>query len=122
MMTPVMTSSDQLNLAHLDDMTGGDNLLRADILGFFAENAKGYIGELSALAKAPSSDAEAFRAMSHKLKGAARAVGAYKIADLAERCEGMGEASDASKSEVVDQLNAHLSAIEKIAAEFSTPA
>ena len=111
--------SDHLNLAHLDDMTGGDNGLRADILGFFVENAEGYVGELENLASDQSSTAEDFRAMSHKLKGAARAVGAYKMAALAEECEGLGDAEVPKKQAVASELKVMLGAISAIASSFS---
>ena len=112
-------ASDHLNLAHLDDMTGGDNHLRADILGFFSENAGHYIAELRLLAKASPPCADAFRAMAHKLKGAARAIGAYKISGLAQKCEDMSDAPNTEKQAAVLELQQMLSAIDHIAAGFS---
>ena len=68
---------------HLLELTGGDHTIQKDILNLFFENAAQYILDL----KEEIGDRQAFQAMSHKLRGAARSIGAVKLAEIAHAAE-----------------------------------
>jgi len=73
-----------LDLAHLSGFTGGDPDFECQILDIFLDNAPGYLENLSAI------DQENWKTTAHKLKGAARSIGAWALARAAERAEQMG--------------------------------
>ncbi len=72
-----------LDRDHLDAYTDGDKSLQREVLSLFAEQAPRYI---ASLARALDDD-EAWRRTAHRLKGAARAVGARRLADGAAAAE-----------------------------------
>jgi len=80
-----------VDLAHLRRYTLGDQRLEFEILGLFIEQAPLTI---AAMARADC-DRDWTRA-AHTLKGSARAVGAWRLAKLAERAERLGGTSDRS--------------------------
>lgn len=94
-----------IDLTHLRRFTLGDRELENEILGLFIDQAPTTI---ETMLKARS-DRDWQRA-AHTLKGSARAVGAWRIAELAERAEMMGGMSD---SKACDRLLGHL----KVAAD-----
>ena len=69
-----------IDLIHLRRMTLGDSALEREVLTMFLTQADRLLGELAAL----PSDAGA---MAHTLKGSARAVGAFGVADQASALE-----------------------------------
>jgi len=72
-----------LDVAHLSGFTGGDPDFESHILGIFVDNAPGY---LKALAR---TEEDGWKTTAHKLKGAARSIGAWNLARAAERAEKM---------------------------------
>ncbi|HEX8046425.1 Hpt domain-containing protein [Rhizobium sp. ICMP 5592] len=77
-----------IDLVHLAKQTMGDKALEVEVLQMFARQARSCLQEIS------SGDSKRVRAASHKLKGAASAVGAFKVADAASALE--NKAGDAS--------------------------
>lgn len=73
-----------LDISHLSGFTGGDPDFECQVLDIFLDNAPGY---LEALCQTGQED---WRATAHKLKGAARSIGAWRLARVAERAEHMG--------------------------------
>ncbi len=71
-----------IDLVHLANQTMGDKALELEVLQMFARQARSCLHEMSA------GDAKAVEAAAHKLKGAAGAVGAFKVRDAAEMLEG----------------------------------
>ena len=65
----------------------GDTALEAEILGLFARQSRLYFGQLEKAATAKE-----WHAAAHTLKGCARSVGAFHIADLAAEAEKIAEA------------------------------
>ncbi len=65
-----------VDLAHLRAMTLGDPALEREVLGLFASQARGLMTRLSA----HPDDAAA---LAHTVKGSARAIGAFAVADAA---------------------------------------
>ena len=70
-----------IDLEHLARQTGGDHALAREVLALFAEQARQALDQLAA--RPP----DAVPAAMHRLKGAARAVGAFEVADNAAHLE-----------------------------------
>ena len=71
-----------LNLEHLNQYTLGDSDLQSELLGMFREQLDAQSRRLETAA-----DGRVWVQAAHTLKGAARAVGAFDLADVAERLE-----------------------------------
>jgi HPt (histidine-containing phosphotransfer) domain-containing protein len=83
-----------IDLAHLRRFTLGDEQLEQEILTLFIEQAPLTINSL----KRARTDRDWVTA-AHTLKGSARAVGAWRMASLAERAEDLGGPSDRAACE-----------------------
>lgn len=77
---PLAPDDGSIDLEHLRRMTLGDAGLEREVLAMFAAQT---VGLIDALATLP---AEA-GALAHTLKGSARAIGAFAVADAAMRLE-----------------------------------
>jgi HPt (histidine-containing phosphotransfer) domain-containing protein len=77
---PLAPDDGPLDLSHLNRMTLGDASLEHEVLAMFAAQSVGLIGALAAW----PADAGA---LAHTLKGSARAIGAFGVADAAESLE-----------------------------------
>ncbi len=75
------TSGFPIDLDHLSRQTGGDDELDRELLALFAEQCVKHLLTIRAASAATGRDA------AHTLKGAARAVGAWAVADAAEQVE-----------------------------------
>ena len=76
-----------IDLEHLSRYTGGDAALNAEVLTLFVGQAEQLVARLRiCLEKA---DALGWKHSTHSLKGAARGVGAFELADAAAAAEGM---------------------------------
>ena len=71
-----------VDLVYLSSQTMGDEALEAEILAMFAAQLPGYI-----LGVCEASNIEEIQQASHTLKGAARSVGAFELANLAAEIE-----------------------------------
>ena len=77
---------------HLQQMTLGDRSLAREVLSLFDRQAQILI------ARVPDADAAAAAALAHTLKGSARGIGAWQVAQAAEmleRAAGSAERGDA---------------------------
>jgi HPt (histidine-containing phosphotransfer) domain-containing protein len=88
--------SDIIDLGHLRRFTLGDQALELEILGLFIDQVP---LTLQALNEARSG--RDWMTAAHTLKGSARAVGAWRIADIAEHAERSVEPSDRAACEAV---------------------
>jgi HPt (histidine-containing phosphotransfer) domain-containing protein len=79
---PLAPDDGPIDIIHLRRMTLGDASLEREVLAMFSAQA---VGLASALAALPS-DA---RALAHTLKGSARAIGAFGVADAAACLEAL---------------------------------
>lgn len=70
-----------IDIAHLDQATFGDRALRSEVLGLFEAQAVTLMQTIQA------SSGKAQREAAHALKGAARGIGAFAVADEAEKVE-----------------------------------
>jgi len=77
---PLAPDDGPIDLAHLARMTLGDAALERQVLGMFASQSASVIEKLAAL---PAETG----ALAHTLKGSARAIGAFRVAECAEALE-----------------------------------
>jgi chemotaxis protein histidine kinase CheA len=70
-----------IDLVHLARQTMGDKLLEIEVLQMFARQARNCLQDIG------SGNADQIMAGAHRLKGAASAVGAFKVAESAEAFE-----------------------------------
>jgi HPt (histidine-containing phosphotransfer) domain-containing protein len=94
---PLVPDDGPIDIEHLERMTLGDANLEREVLAMFSGQA---VSLISALATLP---AEA-GALAHTLKGSARAIGAFRVADAAECLETVLRKGD-DPSLVLAELN-----------------
>jgi HPt (histidine-containing phosphotransfer) domain-containing protein len=83
----VTLRSRAIDLAHLSRYTGGDEALNLEVLTLFVGQAEQLVARLRiSLDKA---DLPGWRQTTHTLKGAARGIGAFDLADAAAAAENM---------------------------------
>jgi HPt (histidine-containing phosphotransfer) domain-containing protein len=74
-----------IDLAHLARYTGGDEAINAEVLRLFDTQTGEIVGRLQAILEAR--DAKSWKEATHALKGAARGIGAFDMADAAAFAE-----------------------------------
>jgi HPt (histidine-containing phosphotransfer) domain-containing protein len=79
---PLVPDDGPIDIEHLRRMTLGDTSLEREVLAMFSAQAVGLVGALTTL----PSDAGA---LAHTLKGSARAIGAFGVADAADGLEAL---------------------------------
>ena len=84
---PLVPDDGPIDIEHLRRMTLGDASLEREVLAMFSGQAVSLIGALTTL---PSDTA----ALAHTLKGSARAIGAFRVADAAECLEAVIQNGD----------------------------
>jgi HPt (histidine-containing phosphotransfer) domain-containing protein len=110
---PLAPDDGPIDMAHLGRMTLGDASLEREVLAMFAGQSAGLI---AALASLPADAA----ALAHTLKGSARAIGAFHVADAAEALEAVLR-GDADASEATSEALAVLAdSIVEVRAEIDT--
>ena len=77
---PLVPDDGSIDIEHLRRMTLGDDGLEREVLAMFSAQSESLIGALAAMPH----DAGA---LAHTLKGSARAIGAFRVADVAARLE-----------------------------------
>lgn len=109
---PLAPIDSPLDLEHLSRMTLGDVELEQEVLAMFAEQAVRLMAAMAAL------PAEA-GTLAHKLKGSARGIGAFAVADAAASLEAAIQTGDnqrhafAALKEAVTEARAAIEAILK---------
>lgn len=71
-----------VDLVHLSNQTMGDQALESEVLGIFVSQSQIYMNLLRT-----SKDHVVLHRAAHALKGAARGIGAFELANKAERVE-----------------------------------
>jgi HPt (histidine-containing phosphotransfer) domain-containing protein len=94
---PLAPDDGPIDTEHLQRMTLGDAGLEREVLAMFSAQTVRLMSELAA----PSSDR---RALVHTLKGSARAIGAFRVAEAAELLEAVLHRGD-DPTEVLDELS-----------------
>jgi HPt (histidine-containing phosphotransfer) domain-containing protein len=102
--------SDVIDMDHLARYTGGDATLNAEILSLFEAQANELVGKLRSILQAR--DSRSWKEVTHTIKGAARGVGAFALADAAAVCEkvDVGDAETAARA--IDDLKTHTDAVQ----------
>jgi HPt (histidine-containing phosphotransfer) domain-containing protein len=88
---PLVPDDGPIDVEHLKRMTLGDSKLEREVLAMFAGQTARLIEALAAL---PPEAAE----LAHTLKGSARAIGAFAVADAAEAFEAALRAGEPSQA------------------------
>lgn len=89
-------------------MTGGDRGLAREVIGVFLDNAGDYLAALDG-----ASDLAAWKGAAHKLKGAARGLGAWRLEGLCKEAEAIGDldgerhALSAAIAAAIDDIRAY---------------
>ena len=94
---PLAPDDGPIDMDHLQRMTLGDAGLEREVLTMFSAQAVSLIGSLAAL---PADT----RALAHTLKGSARAIGAFGVADAADHLE-VAVLNGHDPSEALSNLN-----------------
>jgi HPt (histidine-containing phosphotransfer) domain-containing protein len=77
---PLAPDDGPIDFAHLTRMTLGDGGLEREVLAMFSAQSARLVGQIAALAGDGGT-------LAHTLKGSARAIGAFAVADAAGRFE-----------------------------------
>eukprot|EP01036_Dinobryon_divergens_P015116 gene15116-20449_t len=83
-----------IDLAHLARQTGGDHDLERELLALFAQQCVHHLRTIH-----QAEDSRARMDAAHTLKGAARAVGAWQVAEAADAIEQRIAEADARRTE-----------------------
>jgi HPt (histidine-containing phosphotransfer) domain-containing protein len=75
-------SQSAIDIEHLSRQTGGDLALERELLGLFAQQCVRHLRTIHS-----AEDPAARRDAAHTLKGAARAIGAWQVAEAADLVE-----------------------------------
>ena len=106
-----------MDWAHIREFVSHDTGLEAEILTIFCDNAPNYITEISA------ANAEDWPSACHKLKGAARTIGAWSLAFQTEQAElnAPVDKDAESRQNIIASLGASLdSLVKEIKSEHNT--
>jgi HPt (histidine-containing phosphotransfer) domain-containing protein len=107
---PLVPDDGPIDFDHLKRMTLGDDGLEQEVLAMFLAQSARLVATLAAM---PSDAA----ALAHTLKGSARAIGAFAVAEAAGRLEaaiGSGYDARASLAELGDAVSLTQAAIEPL--------
>ena len=99
-----------VDLAHLSTYTGGDAALNAEVLQLFLDQAAVLMVQLRNALEA--ADQKSWYPIAHSLKGAARGIGAFAMADAAAEVEKVPAGSAQEALKVLHTLSNHASAVQ----------
>jgi HPt (histidine-containing phosphotransfer) domain-containing protein len=88
---PNASAPDPIDIVHLAEVTSSDPVLQRQVLGLFQAQSERI---MRALANIPDDAAT----LAHTLKGSARAIGAFRVADAAEQLEQAVREEDLARS------------------------
>ena len=92
-----------IDLDHLNRYTGGNRGLNEEILRLFDDQCTTMLARLEILAKEDGAGTKSWHEVTHTLKGAARGVGAFALADVAAEAEKI-QPDRAAAIEIVHRL------------------
>jgi HPt (histidine-containing phosphotransfer) domain-containing protein len=104
-----------IDFVHLACQTGGDQALEAELLALFAAQCARQLADMAD----PRRSAGQKRDAAHTLKGAARAIGAWGVAEAAQEVEAALAAGARAK---LERMRAELEAAQKLIAELQQAA
>lgn len=94
-----------VDLAHLARYTGGDEALNAEVLRLFDAQAEELVLQLRSILEAR--DAKSWKQVTHTLKGAARGIGAFDLADAAAFAEPIDPSDEVNAVPALSALTAN---------------
>ena len=97
-----------VDLDHLAQYTGGDRNLEDQLFSLFLLNAVRYIDDM-----AQSGGGQTWKMAAHTLKGGARGIGAWDVADQSEQAEAALHAPDDARDRLIRELR---DAVERVRA------
>ncbi len=106
-----------VDLGHLDRYTGGSRALNEEILRLFETQCRELLLKMEALIK--TTDAKGWREVAHTLKGAARGIGAFALADAAAQAEAADPANAPQARAVLRQIKGRSEAVESFIESFA---
>jgi HPt (histidine-containing phosphotransfer) domain-containing protein len=98
-----MPAQTVVDMEHLARYTGGDAALNAEVLRLFDSQANELVARLQMILEAR--DAKSWREVTHTIKGAARGIGAFAMADAAAKLEPMDLAEGSDAASALHDLN-----------------
>ena len=99
-----------IDLEHLARYTGGDATVNAEILRLFDAQANDLVDRLQSILDAR--DAKSWKEVTHTIKGAARGIGAFDMADAAAHCEPIDLADRKNASTAIAALKRRSDAVQ----------
>ncbi len=87
-----------VDLSHLARYTGGDEAINSEVLRLFQAQTNEMVERLQTLLDAR--DAKSWKLMMHTLKGAARGIGAFPLADAAAFAEPIDPVRDRTNASI----------------------
>lgn len=85
-----------VDLDHLARYTGGDPAVDREILTLFVQQSSAMLAQLPGVR-----DAKTWHHIVHSLKGAARGIGAFSLADLAAEAEPLDPAAQRAEADAI---------------------
>ena len=116
-MSPAETPVD---IAHLDRYTGGERAINEEVLRLFETSCHEILGKLDALLQdgLPPETAGQWRDTAHTLKGAARGIGAFDLADAAALVEQSGAGERMVAIEALQRLKQKAALVQAFIEDF----
>ena len=105
-----MPANAVIDLDHLARYTGGDAALNGEILRLFDSQASELVTRLRAILD--QRDTKSWKEVTHTIKGAARGVGAFALAEAAALCERVGLDDPQVTRQAIDQVNVEAKAVQ----------
>lgn len=114
-----MPAKAAIDMEHLARYTGGDAALNGEILRMFDAQASELVARLLTILEAR--DAKSWKEVTHTIKGAARGVGAFALADAAALCERVGLDDGQAARQAIAQVNIEAEVVQSfIQSHFKT--
>lgn len=95
-----------IDLVHLSSLTMGDRSLELEILKMFSGQTTQFLSSIEA-----ANDVEAIKRVSHTIKGAAKSIGAFRLADIAAEGEEAGKLDEAAICAELLSIKSYISEI-----------
>jgi HPt (histidine-containing phosphotransfer) domain-containing protein len=110
------TTAGPIDLDHLGRYTYGDKSLEQEILGLFCGQSDDLFAQMKRAASLPE-----WKFATHSLKGSARAVGAWAVAELAAEAE-MCDPQSPERADLIERIAAEIALAQRYVADTYGPA
>ena len=106
-----------VDIDHLSRYTGGDYALNAEVLHLFDSQTSELVDRLKSVLDAR--DAKSWKEVTHTLKGAARGVGAFGLADAAAAAEPIDPVRDRGNASIaIEVLRTNAEAVQSFIKDY----